>query len=386
MSAFSFSGGLKMFVGKHGIPDIKILATALTLSCMAMPALAGQSTIDLHGNGDVNIAGKIVTAISGIAQKPISCFAHQIDEFSSAQNIKNSTLFLIHLDGKANITETGTGFIVHNSATDTDSMNKIVMASHVATLSDDFDILAKKIEFMKAHHQIKAQVSAGDKWFAIASDGTILGTMKPVVTSLETINDIDGTEMPNDVSVMSFKPISTSMEARYRATEGLSLGTQSDTLIHGQFGDAVTPGVSSGQSGSPFIGKDGLVYGILSGFWKTQNITVTINAPNILEQFQDGQPTPLKHLNGKSATLPNTPTEFQKTDEGFVTPISAPDVLAELGPAGKEVKVSSEVPKMDGSIVGFPQGTCVISTGKVGPGVTIVFKVQDPVWVQPTMK
>jgi hypothetical protein len=216
----------------------------------------------------------------------------------------------------------------------------------------------------------------GSHLIAFTSEGTLLGSLDPVVSASASIRGADGGLRDPDTTVLSLRPSSAHAAAVYAAIGGLPLARQWPGIIRGQFGGAGSPGAGTGQSGGPFVGSDGLVYGVLSGIRGSDGhapapwFTAAVVAPDmrryILARYagRDGNPGE-EH----AAALQSGETRMDRRNEAFLSPLSDPLVLAALGEAGK-VGVSRDAPsaigRVSGSLIGFPHGFCLPSQGEIG--------------------
>ena len=224
----------------------------------ATPGSAGT------GAGAATVSGASARQAAGNGAAA-SCFGRGIGDMAVRADAARATLLLMMVRSDGAVLGTGSGFAVRDSGTPADPRNRVVTATHVAAGAGSFEALGDRLHDMRLSRDAAVRPRRGSHLIAFTSEGTLLGSLDPVVSASASIRGADGGLRDPDTTVLSLRPSSAHAAAVYAAIGGLQLARQWPGIIRGQFGGAGSPGAGTGQSGGPFVGSDGLVYRIGAG-------------------------------------------------------------------------------------------------------------------------
>jgi hypothetical protein len=286
----------------------------------------------LDVNGFVTAANR-EAQIVGAKQ---TCFANQLAGHAAEAAIVKSMVVVAVVDAGGLVTMFGSAFVVRDSGTAGEPLNRMLTAAHV-------------IDNVPAGGAILLANAAGRQLgFGEVAVAQPAGRMSPEW----------GLEAP-EVATLTIRLL-PGMQATYRRMPGLELApVQASRVFAGLFGSASKGGIEHGHSGGALVDDAGRVHGVLSASLTGPFEREALASYNAFS-FDPASPASSQ----MNADLP-------RHSISFMSPINDPRILKSLGRAGADVHVGPTAAAFaDGAVrvkaVGFPGQVCRVSEGTVG--------------------
>jgi hypothetical protein len=329
--------------GRH----LAVASLALMASCNAHTAgvaglargaaarvepVAVIATTRLDVNGFVAAANREAQII-GARQ---TCFANQLAGHAAEAAIVRSMVVLAVVDAGGMVTMFGSAFVVRNSGSAGEPLNRMLTAAHVVD-----------------------KVPPGGAILLANAAGRQLGFGKVAVAQpAGRMSPEWGLEAP-EVATLTIRLL-PGMQATYRRMPGLELApVQASRVFAGLFGSASKGGIEHGHSGGALVDDAGRVHGVLSA---------SLTGPFEREALASYNAFSFDPASPASSQIQ---VDLPRHSISFMSPINDPWILKSLGRAGADVSVGSHAAAFaDGALrvraVGFPGQVCRVSEGTVG--------------------